>query len=215
MHLILSKKYCYIFIIFFIFSVRDCIAYNPKIGDLLFQDLNCGTLCDAITDVTYGYKKTKISHVAMIVSTAKQVLVIEATAKNNVHVTSLQNFLKHSSIVLVGRLKTEFTSLIPKAVTLALSWQGLPYNKSFKTANKFRTFYCSQLIYDAFMLANNNKPIFAVHRMTFKKNNKFLPAWKNYFQKIRYTIPEGMIGTNPGILSRSYNIKIIYSYGQL
>ena len=222
MYTILYKKHFCVFfyIILFVFLTQNSLAYTPKVGDFLFQDLNCGTLCEAITDVTYGYDKTQISHVAMIVSVAKNIEVIEASGKN-VHVISLQDFLKRSidkrgrPRVLVGRLKKELADLIPKAINYALSWKGLPYNDSFKSDNKFHTFYCSQLIYDAFMLANNNKPIFAINHMTFRRNGKTLPAWKHYFHKIHFPIPEGVVGTNPGILSRSHSLKIIYSYGEL
>jgi len=35
-------------------------------GDLLFQDLDCGPLCDAIEKVTTGYQGANFSHVGIV-----------------------------------------------------------------------------------------------------------------------------------------------------
>ncbi len=203
-------------IIFLILS-NQAYSYQPQKGDLLFQDLNCGTLCNAITTVTYGYHNTQISHVAMIISTGKNPQVIEAIG-DDVHLTALSTFLLRSrdpsgnARVLVGRLKPQYQPLIPEAIKIALKWQGLPYNATFNPDNQFKTFYCSELIYDTFMLANNGKPIFKLNMMTFKQNGKFLPEWVQYFKAQKAHIPEGKSGTNPGMMSRSKAIDIIYSY---
>ncbi|MCF6807706.1 hypothetical protein L3V79_04800 [Thiotrichales bacterium 19S9-12] len=212
-----KAQHLFLFILINFCLVNIASAYIPKAGDLLFQDLNCGVLCNAITDVTYGYHQMQISHVAMVINNKKPIKVIEAIGQN-VHLTSLNDFLERSldkkgkPLVIVGRLKLKYQPLIPKAIEIAKNWQGLPYNDDFTPNNHFQSFYCSQLIYDAFMLANNNEPIFKQHQMTFKQSEKFLPAWKDYFKEIKKPIPEGELGTNPGMLSRSKNIEIIYSY---
>ncbi|MCF6766714.1 hypothetical protein L3V82_13160 [Thiotrichales bacterium 19S3-7] len=199
---------------------ESAFSYTPKIGDLYFQDLNCGQLCDAITDVTYGIHHTQISHVAMLVQLGKTPYVIEAIA-DDVHLTSLTQFLKRSvdknnqPRVLVARLKPPYTKLINQAITNAKLWLGKPYNKDFSPTNHFNKFYCSQLIYDAFLLANNHQPIFKENSMTFKQNGKTLPAWVSYFQSINKPIPQGEKGTNPGMLSRSDKLAIVYQYGNL
>ena len=50
--------------------------------------------------------------------------------------------------------------------------------------------------------------------MTFKepKTNRFMPIWIDYFSDLSYKIPEGMLGINPGLISRSKNINIIYDF---
>ena len=84
--------------------------------------------------------------------------VIEAIGRD-VHLTKLRTFLQRSKnnqgqpLIIVGRLKAPYRKFIPKAVRAALSWQGRLYNKSFKHNNHFKSFYCSQLIYAAFMYA--------------------------------------------------------------
>ncbi|MHC4724324.1 MAG: hypothetical protein ACYS9V_08765 [Planctomycetota bacterium] len=40
--------------------------FEPKEGDLLFQDLDCGPLCDAIEKVTTGYQGSNFSHVGIL-----------------------------------------------------------------------------------------------------------------------------------------------------
>ncbi|MDC0535244.1 YiiX/YebB-like N1pC/P60 family cysteine hydrolase [Francisellaceae bacterium] len=199
-------------------SVHAFALYQPKVGDLLFQDLNCGALCNAITGVTKGYDNSYISHVGMVISAEPKVEVIEAIG-DDVHVVSLQQFLDASvnkqgePRVIVGRLMPEYQHLVPGAVKYALSKIGMPYNETFKPDNDGKTFYCSQLIYDAFKSADDGKPIFKTNKMTFEADGKILSAWKNYFHNLNVKVPEGEVGTNPGMLSRSNIIKIIYNYG--
>ena len=51
--------------------------YQQKIktGDLLFQNLDCGSLCDAIETVTEGYNAQKFSHIGLAYSTSLKLLV--------------------------------------------------------------------------------------------------------------------------------------------
>jgi hypothetical protein len=39
------------------------------------------------------------------------------------------------------------------------------------------------------------------------------PIWQEYFAKLGVAIPEGKLGINPGEISRSKVIDIIYNYG--
>eukprot|EP00121_Abeoforma_whisleri_P005711 Awhi_evm2s5180 len=194
---------------------------------------------------------------------------------------------------MVGRINPSLQHLIPTALRRSLTWLGLPYNSGFTFDNKFKSFYCSQLIYDAFLPSSsasswpslslspdsksesqsffvplwhkrsldsfekerNRKElqqtvikegrsvtskndyqkiferlqlqeskqqiervpliIFDLNIMTFKRNGNFTPAWISYFALIHKEIPEGDYGTNPGMMSRSKNLKIIYHFGKL
>ena len=210
------KMLCFLFS-FFISA--NAFSYVPKTGDLLFQDEDCGPLCNAISQVTTGYHNTQINHVALLVFLQDKPEVLEASGKQ-VHLTPLKLFL-HRSLdnqqrprVMVGRLKSPYQHLIPQAVQHALSWQGKPYNVGFTPNNNFKEFYCSQLVYDAFRLSNHGKPFFITHNMTFQTKGKTLIAWRNYFKHSQLPIPEGKKGTNPGMMSRSDKINIIYAYGR-
>ena len=48
--------------------------------------------------------------------------------------------------------------------------------------------------------------------MTYRVNGQTLDVWIDYFDKINISIPEGEDGVNPGGLSLSNKIKIVYSY---
>lgn len=207
-------------LVYSIFTYSLAFGYQPKVGDLYFQDLNCGELCDAITTSTYGYDHTQVSHVAMLVKTGEHPEVIEATTPV-VQQIPLEQFLARSvdengnPRVMVGRLDSQYQSLIPQAVMEAQQWIGQPYNRDFRYHNHEQRFYCSQLVYQAFAKANHGVAIFPLNTMTFKMNGQTLPAWQAYFADIGEAIPEGHKGTNPGMMSRDQNIKIIHYYGQL
>ncbi|MEO1945201.1 MAG: YiiX/YebB-like N1pC/P60 family cysteine hydrolase [Candidatus Thioglobus sp.] len=192
--------------------LANSYGYSAQAGDLLFQDIKCGALCQAI-DATGRKHATHLSHIAMMVN---HDAVIEAIGAD-VHLTKLQTFLHRSTdsnnrpLVIVGRLKPQYRKFIAPAVLAALSWQAKPYNYSFKYNNNFKRFYCSQLIYDAFALAAN-KPLFKLIHMRFDQNEAALSAWTKYFQKIHKKIPEGELGTNPNSILASKKIDIIYKY---
>lgn len=201
--------------------------YNKQIfykilqqGDLLFQITN-SEISDAIVEVNKSYKNIPISHVAMVITSHnKTVKLIEAFGES-VNIIDLNQFLNRTSNfnmggrigarVLIGRLQKKYIDLIPNAIENSISWIGLPYNFSFNSDNKFQQFYCSQLIYDAFLLSNNKNPIFGMNYMTFKQNGVFCLKWINYFNNLKINIPEGSLGTNPGLLSLSSSLEIIYS----
>ena len=203
---------------------------NPKLfpnifqlapGDLLFQDLACGELCDGINGTTYGYHHTTASHVGMIVAIDKtQPEVIEAGSAG-VKLTPLYEFLVRSvdefghPRVMVGRVDDKLKPLLPKAITEALQYLDYPYNPTFSPDAK--GLYCSQLITRAFFEANNNVTIFASHPMNFKTENPnvFSPAWVTYFSELKQSIPQGELGNNPGMLSRDTQVHVVYFYGKL
>jgi len=69
------------------------VGFTPKTGDLLFKDVDCGPLCDAIKDVTTGYKGMRLSHVGIAAQDVNgRLVIIEAVSKGAV-ATDLQAFL--------------------------------------------------------------------------------------------------------------------------
>lgn len=198
--------------------VDEAFALRP--GDLLFQDLDCGDLCDAIETVTQGVDGAKFSHVGMV-SDARQgkVRVIEAIGAGVVE-TSLDDFLNRSangdgtSRVLVGRIEGPQARLIPGAIRAARSFRGLPYDSVYEIDNS--SFYCSELIYEAFRQANDGTPIFELAPMTFKDplSGATFPAWVDYYRKLNIAVPEGEPGLNPGGMSRAPFVRIVHAYGR-
>lgn len=185
-----------------------------KEGDLLFQDLNCGALCDAIETVTEGINGKDFSHCAMVVSINDTLKVIEAIG-GGVQVNSLKTFFKRSGDTIsiknitIGRPKKEYEAIIPKATAFAIQQIGQPYDDEFLLNNN--KMYCSELLYESFKAANHNDDFFTLQPMTFKdpETNDFFPAWVDYYQALQEPIPEGEPGINPGLISRSDKIEII------
>ena len=67
-------------------------TFQLKLGDLLFQDTNCGEFCDSINSATTGYHKAMISHVAMVVNLHPE-MIIEANT-HGVSISKLNQFLQ-------------------------------------------------------------------------------------------------------------------------
>jgi uncharacterized protein YycO len=185
-----------------------------KAGDLVFQDLNCGELCDAIEAVTEGVDGKDFSHCAMIIQIEDSLMIIEAVG-NGVKLTDLNSFLKRSNDTLgyknvtFARLKPPFQYLIPSALDFAKNQIGKPYDKAFLLNNG--SFYCSELLHESFKSANNGKDFFQLSAMTFKTpgTDSFFSAWIKYYNELDVVIPEGELGLNPGSISRSDKIDVL------
>jgi hypothetical protein len=184
-------------------------AQQYQTGDFLFQNLDCGELCDAIEAVTEGYNGQKFSHIGLVYMRDDSVYVIEAIGEN-VHLTPIIDFLERGDNPIVhARLKKLYANLIPEAIQFSLTQLGIAYDDPFLYNNG--KYYCSELIYDAFAFANNNKPFFVLEPMTFKQphSNDYFPVWIDYYKKLNMDIPEGKPGINTGGISRSNKIEIV------
>jgi hypothetical protein len=178
-------------------------------GDLIFQDMDCGPLCDAIEAVTEGYKGNNFSHMGMVYHRNDTIFIIEAAGKA-VRLNTLENFSKNTGkVMFIGRVKKQYNSMIKPALQFSLKQMGVPYDEEYVYDNG--SYYCSELIYDAFKSANKNKPFFELFPMTYIQpgTDEFFPAWVDYYSAIGKEIPEGLPGCNPGGMSMSDKIDII------
>ncbi|WP_299521613.1 YiiX/YebB-like N1pC/P60 family cysteine hydrolase [Winogradskyella sp.] len=184
-------------------------------GDLLFQDLDCGDLCDAIETVTIGVNGKDFSHCGMVIKINDTLKVIEAIGEQ-VQVNTITTFLARSGDTevlkntTVARVKPKYKGLIPKATSYAIKQTGQPYDHEFILDNG--SWYCSELLYEAFKQANNQEDFFELAPMTYKdpRTKSFFPAWVSYYNNLNKDIPEGKLGLNPGSISRSNNIDILH-----
>jgi hypothetical protein len=194
---------------FFFFSCNKHKQNNLQKGDIIFQKLACGELCDAINKVTEGYNGNDFAHCALVIEINDTLKVIEAIG-NAVQINSLDKFFSRNSdtIYLVGRLKSEFQNLITEAQQQALTLAGKPYDDAFLIDND--SYYCSELIYFAYKNANNGEEFFSLAPMTFKdpETGETFKPWLEYYQNINTEIPEGKLGLNPGSISLSNKIDI-------
>jgi hypothetical protein len=182
-------------------------------GDLLFQEGCSGNMTDAIKGVTSGANGYNFTHVGMVWIHNTDTFVIEATHPC-VAITPIGEYLHPADkacppISVAARLKEEFRPLIPKAIEEALKLVGKKYDDGFVLNND--QYYCSELIYDILLKANDNQPVFQLNVMTFKAKNsdEFLPEWVSYYKKLGIPIPEGKWGINPGAMSRSEVLEMM------
>tara|TARA_B100001564_G_scaffold359723_1_gene382617 strand:- start:3035 stop:3721 length:687 start_codon:yes stop_codon:yes gene_type:complete len=222
-------KYFFILILFILSSCKtEENKFFLKKGDILFQDLDSSTLCDAIELVTNGYDHRNFSHIGIVVNTGdlkkikdqnydynKYVRILEAIP-DKVITTRLDSFINRSldknknPKVIVGRLKSKYSHSIDDAILFLKKQIGVAYDDVFILNNG--SYYCSELIYEAF----KKYEIFDVYPMTFlhPKENDTLKIWKEYYNKLNTKIPQNKLGTNPGKMSLSSKIDIIHFYGE-
>jgi hypothetical protein len=102
---------------------------------------------------------------------------------------------------------------VPAAIQRARKLIGAPYDQFFLPDNG--SYYCSELVWECFR-DSAGKPLFELAPMTFKEPNSNEPmaVWKDYYAKLGVPVPEGVPGCNPGGLSRSDKLSIVYAYGR-
>ena len=187
-----------------------------QVGDILFQDLDCGPPCEAIEAVTSGYNGAQLSHNGIITEIKgdkfSQIFLVEAIGEGVVK-TPLDKFLERSNKVIVGRLKPDYTYMISDAINyIETSILGKPYDYIFDLEND--TYYCSEVIYQGFQVADSTQNLFVINPMTFNEPNSKNPFvhWVTYYEELNAAIPEGELGLNPGGMSQSDKIDIIHTF---
>lgn len=192
--------------------------FKLQTGDLIFQESCTGSMGSAIKEVTTSVDEYQFTHVGIVyIDSNDSIFVIEAT-KPKVAKTPLREYLYPEDekdcppVSVVGRLKPEYLHCIPKAIDESLSLIGKEYDNGFVLDND--KYYCSELIYEILLKANNEKPVFPLNVMTFKSSEtgETSPGWTEHFKKYNLPIPEGELGINPGAMSRSDVIEIIHRY---
>lgn len=208
------RNFGFVFLLVFFSNCTPHESPNEsfKEGDILFQDLNCGPLCEAIEKVTQGVNGRDFSHCGVIfISEEDSVFVIEAIGEAVV-MTPLADFLARSGDidslvnVVVGRPKSKVE--LSAALNYLRSKLGVKYDDAFLPNNG--KYYCSELIAEAYLDSVGNR-VFKNAPMTFvdPSTGMFFPAWVEYYSELGIAIPEGELGINPGLISRSDEIEII------
>ncbi len=197
----------------FLLLASSAQAQYPELkeGDLVFQDLDCGPLCDAIEAVTEGYQNRDFSHVAIIIKHNKRLMALEAIG-SKVHVIAIDSLMSRCPMknkYLVMRLNKEYSHLIPMISKKAKSYIGLSYDDRFIMNND--SMYCSELVYELYQEPKSKEYLFPLQAMTYKQpgKNEYFPVWINYYKNLQSAIPEGLPGINPGLISRSPYLHIV------
>jgi hypothetical protein len=190
--------------------------YTPQSGDFLFQDLDCGGLCNAIEKVTPALNGKHFSHIGFVCQINDSLYVVEAIGAD-VHLTKVNEFLNRNKDaqnrpkIVVMRLKKKYLKLVQPATLFALKQLGKPYDDPFIYDNG--KYYCSELLYDAFKAANGNQPFFELQPMTFidPDTKQTFAAWTEYYRNLGLEIPEGKAGCNPGGIANSGKLELVIS----
>ena len=205
-----------------LFSIKTLFheTYNPKDGDFLFQNLDCGPICEAIEEVTWGVDSAKFSHIGLVIKDKGEWKVLESISKGVV-LTPVDDFLNRSldtngkPKIWVGRLKEDNLEIIKKVKYIIPDFLGIKYDDEFIYENG--SYYCSELIYDIFKKANNNNAFFTLEPMTFKslQTKEYFPVWIEYYKGLNRSIPQDSLGINPAGISRSDKIIIVEKLGDI
>ncbi|MBW7914933.1 MAG: hypothetical protein H3C54_14800 [Taibaiella sp.] len=190
---------------------QEAGKYNLRPGDILFQDLDCGPACDAIEAVTEGVDGRDFSHCGIVAEIDGKLQVVEAYG--SVQAVPVDSFLSRSkdatgnTKVLIGR--TDDKTLALQSAELSKKYIGKAYDNAFAMGDD--AYYCSELVYECYKLANGGEVYFPLNTMTFKVpgTDTFMPFWTEYYHKLSMEIPEGDSGINPGAISRSKHLQII------
>ncbi|MCX7696733.1 MAG: YiiX/YebB-like N1pC/P60 family cysteine hydrolase [Bacteroidales bacterium] len=175
-----------------------------KQGDLLFQYIDCGALCDAINRVTPSFQGRHFNHVGIVVKTDSGYKILEAVSKG-VCLTPLEDFIERSGKenILRGRVPRKYRH----HVSNFLHYLKKPYDTIFLLNNE--AYYCSELAYELFR-DRKGKHFFHIYPMTFKDplTQTTDSVWIQYFKKMNVAIPEGEPGLSPGSMLNEKKIKI-------
>jgi len=186
-------------------------------GDLLFNVVanRSDELSNAIAEVTEGIDLHSISHVAIVCEQKGKMFALEASRKHGVWLNPIDSFICQTDttpdgrpMILVGRLKDR--SNIKYSIRKALYYLGRPYDYLYMPDD--REIYCSELVQLSFTDRQGHS-IFPVEPMSFHDSaGHITDYWIDYYKRFGINVPEGKPGTNPGGISRSKAIDIIFRY---
>lgn len=192
--------------------------FKLKNGDLIFQEACPSGSENPIKQVTSSIENYQFTHVGIVyIDKNDSVFVLEATTPR-VALTPLHKYLYPEKskgcypVSVVGRLKTMYQPLIPKALEIGFTLIGKDYDYGFVLGND--KYYCSELVYEILKQAGDGKATFPLNVMTFKSQNtnETAKGWVDHFNKHGLPIPEGEEGINPGAMSRCDVIEMVYCY---
>lgn len=192
---------------FFLFpeitSAQKPLSGTLQSGDILFQNLPCGGMCDAIIATTPCQNNRRFNHCGIARKDSGKWFVVEAIGKE-VQKTPLEKFAARdtSRKLFIGRAKIS-GNLRRQFAQNSLRYLGRPYDNPFLPGDS--ALYCSELVWETF--APNGQKLFPLQPMTFKANGQTHPAWQAYYESLGQPIPEGVPGINPCAIANAPGIR--------
>ena len=209
----ISHTFCiFAFLVVALWLNYKCVKTPTNPGNLVFVSSQNSDFEKSIATVTkIDDKSLNFTHVGIVNVTDTGVFVIEAVPEKGVIYSSFQEFLNENknAVIYTASLKPEYQKHERAAVKRACSHIGKAYDFAFDFENDL--YYCSELVYDAYSFAGGETDFFMKEPMTFKnkETDDTLPYWVEYFEKYKFTIPEGKPGVNPTGLSRSEKLMTL------
>jgi len=199
------------FFFIFILALSISCTNSPQIksGDIVFRGASSSNLSEAINEVTQTSKSTNYTHIGICDVEDGNVVVYHSDLGKGVVKESLELFINSddsaSYTIDLYRIKTIAPKQIKKAVSMAKSLMGNPYNTTYILEDK--GYYCSEYVYELF----KTDSVFKLEPMTFKnpQTNTFHKGWIEHYQKLGIAIPEGKLGCNPNGMANSKALKFI------
>lgn len=180
----------YLLVLLLTFGSLRAQTFPYQSGDLLFVSDTTG-MGTAVKATTGEY-----THVALIECAGDSVFVIDATQRHGVTRRAIGTTFAARmprELLSVYRLTVPFDTAA--VIARAKSCLGLPYDDYFLPDNG--RYYCSELIQECYGL-------FESRPMNWRNSEGEIPDyWKQHFEALGSTVPEGIPGTNPTDLSRS------------
>lgn len=126
-------------------------AYEPQVGDVVFQSLGS----NAVTDLIAGSTHSPFTHCGMVVLREGRWHVLEAIGP--VREIPLADWIAQGQRggVAVFRLRAEFQSSVPKFVESARTFLGRPYDPYYRFDDE--RIYCSELVFKAWRSATGTE----------------------------------------------------------
>ena len=190
-------------------------------GDLVFTQL--GSDENMISAVTQGYRGARPDHMGVIIKNSIGLFVIEAFPPE-VRITHIDVFLRRSTFqnkidtearYMIGKLKSEYEDLIPRAIEYGLKQRDIPYDRLYlPDATKL---YCSELVVDMFKYANTGNEFFIETPMSFRDLDTGLihQHWVNHYRYFGLDVPDGEPGSSPGEISLDNRLEIYKIHGPI
>ena len=172
-------------------------------GDLIFVGAQTEELSGAINRVTKISDKTNFDHVGLIEKTADSIFVLHAAPKGGSQREEIHHFYttqtEKNNQIIIYRLKKDYQSTIPNAITEAKTMLGKPYNWLYILNND--ELYCSDFVERAFRDDN----VFELIPMNFKNKETGIidDFWIDFYRKKGKEVPQDEPGTNPNQLATS------------
>lgn len=171
---------------------------EPEKGDLVFVAGDSSDFSRAITIATAISDRMAFDHVGIVDVDSAGIMVIEASPRVGVTITSWSDFQASSSQLMIVEMPDAVD--LAKAVERAKECVGRPYDWAYGCGSD--SIYCSELVQIAYLDADGN-PIFGSRPMNFLDDKGDMPEfWTRLFEKLGQPVPQGAPGTNPSDMAR-------------